>query len=323
MDTATVMELIPTPAPTWSAAPCGAVEHSRGKRESKLWWSPEGSATKRPAHEALLESQHKHLGAESKSSKLEQKPVATAGCPSRGSNGSSRGYHQHQPTSIIPVESNKPLISSSRAPSAPELAAVHPVYYRRMERPSHTQRTPEEVELALEVLNDELAGASPLDRPSLELATQALTERLVQMRKEQQQQTASIVPTSSSINRQSTFEYTKSLQAVIVGEGSQKYTLIRIPKQDDMVGDVYLVRGDPKAEYHYQTALETLNSLQSRNIMSDVTGGGRMDVLKDDRKVQIYGYSYQYGAADHSITAKMMKEHLGDEFLVSFGNYGY
>ncbi|CDJ40270.1 14 kDa phosphohistidine phosphatase, putative [Eimeria tenella] len=192
---------------------------------------------------------------------------------------------------------------------------------RKMERPGHSQRTPEEVELALEVLNDELAEASPLDRPSLELATQALTERLVEMRKQQRE--AKNPPESAEGNKQSTHEYSSSLQAVIVGDGIQKYTLIKIPKQDDMVGDVYLVRGDPKAEYHYQTALDTLNALQSRNIMSDVTGGGRMSVLRAEKKVEIYGYSYQYGAADHSITAKMVKEHLGDEFLVSFGNYGY
>ena len=58
-------------------------------------------------------------------------------------------------------------------------------------------------------------------------------------------------------------------------------------------------------------------------VTEDVTGGGRIDVLRDEKKVQIYGYSYQYGAADHSITAKMMKDHLGEDFLVSFGNYGY
>lgn len=90
-----------------------------------------------------------------------------------------------------------------------------------------------------------------------------------------------------------------------------------------MLGDVYLVRGDPKAEYHYQTALDTLKALQSRNIMSDVTGGGRIDILTAEKKAQIYGYSYQYGAADHSITAKMVKDHLGEEYTVSFGNYGY
>ncbi|KAL8441444.1 hypothetical protein Emag_007164 [Eimeria magna] len=169
----------------------------------------------------------------------------------------------------------------------------------------HSHRKPEDVELAIEVLNDELADASPLDRPSLELATQTLMERLVEMRK---RRPSDDKPSDSSAARkQSTEEYAHTLQAVLVGEGTQKYTLIRIPMQDDMSGDVYLVRGDPKAEYHYQTALETLNELQERNIMSDVTGGGRMDVLTSEKKVEIYGYSHQYGAADHSITAKMFR----------------
>ncbi|CDJ47614.1 14 kDa phosphohistidine phosphatase, putative [Eimeria brunetti] len=191
----------------------------------------------------------------------------------------------------------------------------------KMEGSKQPQRSAEEVELALEVLNDELAGASPLDRPSLELATQALTDRLVELKKQQRQAENSAEAAEGT--KQSTHEYSSSLEAVIVGDGRQKYTLIRIPKQDDMHADIYLVRGDPKAEYHYQTAIETLNALQSRNILSDVLGGGRMDVLRAEKKVEIYGYSYQYGAADHSITAKMMKEHLGDEFIVSFGNYGY
>ncbi|KAL8451556.1 hypothetical protein Emed_002005 [Eimeria media] len=185
----------------------------------------------------------------------------------------------------------------------------------------HSHRKPEDVELAIEVLNDELADASPLDRPSLELATQTLMERLVEMRK---RRPSDDKPSeSSAAGKQSTQEYARTLQAVVVGEGTQKYTLIRIPMQDDMSGDVYLVRGDPKAEYHYQTALDTLNELQERNIMSDVTGGGRMDVLTSEKKIEIYGYSHQYGAADHSITAKMVKDHFGVDFIVSFGNYGY
>ncbi|KAL8273883.1 hypothetical protein Esti_002206 [Eimeria stiedai] len=185
----------------------------------------------------------------------------------------------------------------------------------------HSHRKPEDVELAIEVLNDELADASPLDRPSLELATQTLMERLVEMRK---RQPSDDNPSDSSASRkQSTQEYACTLQTVVVGEGTQKYTLIRIPMQDDMSGDVYLVRGDPKADYHYQTALDTLHELQERNIMSDVTGGGRMDVLTSEKKIEIYGYSHQYGAADHSITAKMVKDHFGVDFIVSFGNYGY
>lgn len=192
---------------------------------------------------------------------------------------------------------------------------------RKMEKPARSHRSPEEVERALEVLNDELADASPLDRPSLELATQALTERLVEMR---QQAAEGNLTSSSEGRKQSTQEYCNSLIPVVVSDGTQKYTLVRIPKQGfEIKNDIYLVRGDPKAEYHYQTALEILDDLRRRNIMSDVTGGGRISVSKAEKKVEIYGYSYQYGAADHAITAKLMKAHFGDDFIVSFGNYGY
>lgn len=58
-------------------------------------------------------------------------------------------------------------------------------------------------------------------------------------------------------------------------------------------------------------------------VISDVTGGGRLDIRRVEKKIQIYGYSHQYGTADHSITAGIMKVHFGDDFVVSFGNYGY
>ncbi|CDI80903.1 14 kDa phosphohistidine phosphatase, putative [Eimeria praecox] len=162
------------------------------------------------------------------------------------------------------VSSTSPLVRRRIVLKALQISRARRL--AKMEGSKPSQRTPEEVELALEVLNDELAGASPLDRPSLELATQALTDRLIELRK--QQRGSRNPPEPTDVSRQSTHEYSSSLQAVIVGDGRQKYTLIKIPKQDDMHGDIYLVRGDPKAEYHYQTAIDTLNALQSRNILS-------------------------------------------------------
>lgn len=132
----------------------------------------------------------------------------------------------------------------------------------------NSHRTQREIELALEVINDQLAVALPLDKPALELTAQSLTQRLLEMKK-QEQQGFDI----SMERRQTTREYSQSLPAVLVGDGTQKYVLIRIPKQDDMVGDVYLVRGDPKAEYHYQTAIDTIKDLESRDIMvGELTG---------------------------------------------------
>ncbi|KAL8427790.1 hypothetical protein ACSSS7_007525 [Eimeria intestinalis] len=250
-------------------------------------------------------------------------PIIQAVTP-KAPQASSWGNHRSSPLlALAPEGGGTPLrVSEPRQlHSRPSLPGGTQTAARMDRQHPHSHRKPEDVELAIEVLNDELADASPLDRPSLELATQTLMERLVEMRKRHPSDDNSAE--SSAASKQSTQEYARTLQAVLVGEGTQKYTLIRIPMQDDMSGDVYLVRGDPKAEYHYQTALNTLNELQERNIMSDVTGGGRMDVLSNEKKIEIYGYSHQYGAADHSITAKMMKDHFGADFIVSFGNYGY
>lgn len=126
----------------------------------------------------------------------------------------------------------------------------------------NSHRTQREIELALEVINDQLADALPLDKPALELTAQSLTQKLLEMKKEEQPDAG-----ISMERRQTTREYSQSLPAVLVGDGTQKYVLLRIPKQDDMVSDVYLVRGDPKAEYHYQTAIETIKDLESRDIM--------------------------------------------------------
>lgn len=296
-------------------------DSGRDKRQSFLLPVVEGPTAKRSAHETAEEPSGFF-------------PKGTRSCEEFQNRAWSSHFSNSQASSaagddISSAErqfnsaTENPYRAHQRLPEMETLSASKPETGHNVmaERQSRSQRTPEDVELAIEVLNDALADASPLDRPSLELATQTLMERLVEMRKHKAQEESRT--RSSEGLKQSTHEYSRSLQAVIVGEGTQKYTLIRIPQQDDMASDIYLVRGDPKADYHYQTALETLNGLQDRNIISDVTGGGRMDVSRAEKKIQIYGFSHQYGAADHSITANMVKEHFGEEFIVSFGNYGY
>ena len=261
------------------------LEPHRAKRRSLVSPSPGGVTAKRVTHEAPHEApQQLPHGFPGEGNRITHELGRYS--PSLATNQSL----SQNCGKIFAEERRAHLIASAAACSSPsgkrqevtavpafDLDALQACHSKRMERPPHSHRTPEEVELALEVLNDELAEASPLDRPSLELATQTLTERLVEMRK---QQASARNPRSLPGGiKQSTYEYSKSLQAVIVGDGTQKYTLIRIPKQDDMAGDVYLVRGDPKADYHYQTAIETLNALQSRNIMS---GGYCSDTLTAD-----------------------------------------
>lgn len=55
-----------------------------------------------------------------------------------------------------------------------------------------------------------------------------------------------------------------------------------------------------------------------------VTGGGRILLNQEERKIEVYGYSYGFGLADH---AKSKDVILGDErykdYDVSWSNEGY
>lgn len=58
-------------------------------------------------------------------------------------------------------------------------------------------------------------------------------------------------------------------------------------------------------------------------VRSEVQGGGRIECRMTDRQVEIYGHSYQYGRADHATTAQLVKSFFGNDFQVSWGDYGY
>jgi len=113
----------------------------------------------------------------------------------------------------------------------------------------------------------------------------------------------------------------KDIQDVVISEGVGKYVLILATGGDG--GSRWLVRGNREAEYHYQCATETLAMLEKCGASGEVKGGGRIRLDKAEQVVEIFGYSYQYGPADHSITASLCRETFGSNYTVTFGDYGY
>ncbi|CBZ50122.1 putative 14 kDa phosphohistidine phosphatase [Neospora caninum Liverpool] len=225
---------------------------------------------------------------------------------------------------------------------------------------SGRHRTPAELQAALKVVNDQLADANDLERPALELVAQKLTEELVEVERELAQkkgssdghvgsgdgstslQTSEVPQGSASVSQPSgesgdqptisggdedLVTFLKGLPKVRVEDGVQKYVLIRVdPEQNEtkrFETTIYLVRGNPQAEYHYQCALDTIKELESKGIEAEVQGGGRIECRMKDRQIEIYGHSYQYGRADHSITAQLIKQFFGSDYQVSWGDYGY
>ncbi|PHJ16196.1 14 kda phosphohistidine [Cystoisospora suis] len=216
---------------------------------------------------------------------------------------------------------------------------------------SGRHRTPAELQAALKVINDQLADANDVERPALELVAQKLTEELVEVECElAQQQNSEKDKTRPDVSagcggddsqeemrddaarkivgtNRELVQFLTSLPKVRLEEGIQKYVLIKIaPDKNEgkqLETAIFLVRGNSKAEYHYQCALDTMKELEKWGLEAEVQGGGRIECRMTDKQVEIYGHSYQYGRADHARTAQLVKNFFGNDFQVSWGDYGY
>ena len=82
-------------------------------------------------------------------------------------------------------------------------------------------------------------------------------------------------------------------------EGVQKYVLISASDGDDQR---WFVRGNCSAEYHKDAAQPTAYELQGAGLEVTITGGGRVKLDSDEKTIHVYGFSYGFGKADHSIT---------------------
>lgn len=108
---------------------------------------------------------------------------------------------------------------------------------------------------------------------------------------------------------------------VISKSGVFKYVQIRLTCMGDKKT---VVRGWENLEYHVDVYNKFLkeegNNLDG--IDSEVIGGGRINVNKQDKKVKVYGYSVQFGICDHSYTCELIKKDFSD-YSVEYENSGY
>ncbi|KAF8820747.1 phosphohistidine phosphatase [Cardiosporidium cionae] len=110
----------------------------------------------------------------------------------------------------------------------------------------------------------------------------------------------------------------RSIPKVQIDEGTFKYVLLHVPETD-----TYLVRGNASAQYHYECAVPTLELLSLHGIKADVLGGGRIKHSAVARTIDIFGFSYSYGMADHSMVAEILRIKFGNEYTISVRNNGY
>lgn len=112
--------------------------------------------------------------------------------------------------------------------------------------------------------------------------------------------------------------------SVSLDDGAHKYVLIQAeqPATGDLQHFVISRRG---AGYHRNVAEPTVYLLEQRGYRSiEITGGGRILLDDDKKKISIFGFSYGFGQADHAISKEVIEE---DEryqgYDITISNEGY
>ncbi|CAB9507273.1 14 kDa phosphohistidine phosphatase [Seminavis robusta] len=117
---------------------------------------------------------------------------------------------------------------------------------------------------------------------------------------------------------------TSSVPAVSMDEGAHKYVLIKASRPKSTEPE-YFVVSSRFANYHQDAAEPMVESLERGGYGEiDVTGGGRINLDTSGKKISIYGFSYGFGLADHSISKRVVQaDPRYKDFEIDTSNEGY
>ena len=109
---------------------------------------------------------------------------------------------------------------------------------------------------------------------------------------------------------------------VKIDPGRHKYVLIRASCDGT---EKYFVTSKQGAHYHQNVAEPFVAKLEEKGYHDIVvTGGGRIDCDIENRLIKVYGFSYGFGLADHSISrAWILCDPRYQHFSVSISDEGY
>ncbi|XP_020287788.1 sex-regulated protein janus-A-like [Pseudomyrmex gracilis] len=118
------------------------------------------------------------------------------------------------------------------------------------------------------------------------------------------------------------FSIMDKIEDVNIDTGTFKYVLCQIfeSKSDD--NSKHVVRGDGKCEYHQDVWNKLKRLLREHNLRGKCVGGGRMEHDPDKKVIKVYGYSYQYGRANHELTVEILQKKYPD-YNVTWTDEGY
>ena len=112
---------------------------------------------------------------------------------------------------------------------------------------------------------------------------------------------------------------------VEIAPGAHKYVLISAHAPTDPPEKRWFVVSKHGAQYHANAAEPFVDRLEGAGYCDiRVTGGGRINYQPDERIINIFGYSYGFGLADHKLSKKVVEEDgrwVG--YAVEWSNEGY
>ncbi|CAF2053748.1 unnamed protein product [Rotaria magnacalcarata] len=95
----------------------------------------------------------------------------------------------------------------------------------------------------------------------------------------------------------------------IAEAGVCKYLLIEARDHGTTYGQSKLVvRGDASCAYHADVLNKIESEIDEKNLTLTCKGGGRIQVDPGTKSISIYGYSPEFGAADHEKTLEILQK---------------
>jgi len=120
-------------------------------------------------------------------------------------------------------------------------------------------------------------------------------------------------------------EVLNAIPRVGIDDGLQKYVLMQVV--DDSGKEHYFVRGDVTASYHNDAATPLVREFESKGIMYEVLGGGRILHEACNKTIKVYGHSYGFpwanGVYQHDKSVATLKQTYTDYNSIYFDNDGY
>ena len=106
---------------------------------------------------------------------------------------------------------------------------------------------------------------------------------------------------------------------VLSENGVFKYIQIKLSNKEE---NKIVVRGWDDLEYHKENYDRFKEKEDLFGFTTKAIGGGRVDINKEKKIINVYGYSQSYGRCDHSLTCEIIKTQFPD-YKTSWSNEGY